>query len=728
MIAPVRTRGLVGGLCLAALLATAATYAPAGGPPRLPKRPPGTGAPTGPKRNLDYDITVSPGIGGFCRLGWFPVHVAIDAKRDFEGEIVAVLRGRQRGPALYETRRKVQLAAGSKKDYHLYLRHESPHIGTQQGVQIYLYDGRMVEGTSRFRNIRLVPKQHYLVCVVSDRPGLLRGIAGQNRRAKVNKSLLEGGYSREFKVAQPDLRELPDRSAGYTGVDFVVMYQTPLEVSKLSPDALDAIVDYARGGGVVVLASGDRDWFARRALQPLAPIRKLSAMPKKDSVRLLSMLGNRYGTGFGSRATGMSIHDLEVAGFAFDRGRGFSVGRCGLGTTLIWQLDPRDPSVRNWPGLYSLWADLGRQYYREKPRDDWGYGFGTSEQNNPVVRARVRVEQLNMAKERSVSAFLVVFIVVFYLVLVGPVNYFVLRRLDMRALSIVTIPLLSAVFVLITFAVGYISRGVTTVGRRVTVATIPSGAARASCVTCQSIFPSGSMLVDVGTDARGLVCPLLKPQMVGGQQEKAFAVMSDEGYVLERHPMRMWEMAFFEAVSSRRLGGSVRLHALVGAEGRLDGSFKMVNMSSVKLTDAFVVSSVAGGRYAWIGDVQKGKAYSGKVTRWQQVGGRRTIGRYRRAPGLTLRNALILWIKGDLKNALSHRAPQPEDGFADQAAGVIIKDPRLSNTRFAGRPGMLLFAKVERIDEFEPIRLDGGSVRGEAVNVLVVFAERGGAK
>ena len=61
-------------------------------------------------------------------------------------------------------------------------------------------------------------------------------------------------------------------------------------------------------------------------------------------------------------------------------------------------------------------------------------------------------------------------LVVAYLVLVGPVNYFVLRRLDMRALSIVTIPMLSAVFVLLNFAAGYLSRGVNTVGRRVTVA------------------------------------------------------------------------------------------------------------------------------------------------------------------------------------------------------------------------------------------------------------------
>jgi len=361
-----------------------------------------------------------------------------------------------------------------------------------------------------------------------------------------------------------------------------VLCEAPFGISKLSQPQLEAIVDYARGGGVVVLAASNRTWFEEEALRGLIPPPEVTAASRARAGSLLAGLESRYSKKFGKDTKSIVVHDFQVPGFVLDGRRGFAVGRCGLGTVLLWRLDPRYSAVRNWPGLYSLWADLGRRFHK-RPRDDYGSGFGAGygDETSPIAHARGRAQVLNLARERSVSALLVVFLVVFYLVLVGPVNYFVLRRLDMRALSIVTIPLLSAVFVLLTFAVGYISRGVTTVGRRVTVAVTISGADRAACVTSQSIFPSGSMLVEVGTDGRGLLAPLTK--QLSGQQQGAFSRQDEAGFVLERHPLRMWEMAHFHAESVRRLGGSVHLVALTDSRGREDGRYRLRNSSAVQL-------------------------------------------------------------------------------------------------------------------------------------------------
>jgi hypothetical protein len=689
-----------------------------------PASPAAAGTP-GPRaaRNPHYRIDFSPGMGsgGFCRVGWFPVHVAIEAKKSFDGELVAAFRTRDGGPVLYEVRRRIELAAGSKKDYHLYLRHESLTLGKQQGVEIYLDDGRKMEDTKEYKTVGLVSQTEYFVCVVSDKPGVLGNLDGKKASVKVAKRLLEGGFPRKFNVAQPDLRDLPDKAAGYNGVDFVVLYEPPLAAGKLSGDRLQAIVDYARGGGIVVLAARDRSWFSRAQLRKLAPLTGVTAASRGEASALLKKLASRYAKRFGMGAGGMNVHDFDAAGFRPDpRVPGMSFGHCGLGTVLLWQLDPKDPSVGQWVGLYPMWADLALRYYPGRPRDDYNSGFGYNQEGNPVNRARNRVEILDLSRDRSVSALLVVFLVVLYLVLVGPVNYFVLRRLDMRALSIVTIPVLSAVFVLMTFAVGYISRGVTTVGRRVTVATTISGSGRADCLTCQSVFPAGSMLVDVSTDASGLICPLTEPQ-ISGQQEKVFAVQGPEGYVLEDHPMRMWEMVHFESVSARQLGGAVRLVSLP------NGGYRLVNTSSVKLKDAFLISGMRGTKYAWIGDVEKGRTYSGRLVRWLQ-GGRRRVRRTGPAPALTRDDALVHWMRGELGGATVYPLPRRESDFAEQAARVIGRDPRLAPARLLGRPGMVLFAKVENLDEFEPLRLDGGAIRGEAVNVLVVFSERGASR
>ncbi len=695
----------------AVLLAAAAARAGAPAVKSLPHKP---------ARTRDYKLTVSAGLSRYCRMGWIPVHVAIEAGKSFEGDLVAVLRSGQRGAVLFEARREVNLAAGSKKDYHFYLLHDNPHASTPQ-VEVYLQRGRPLSDTRQSRQLNLVSRVKYLVCVVSEKPGVLRGIIGPNRMAVISGQQKGADYSREFMVSQPGLRQLPDRAAGYNGVDFLVLCDTPFKIGKLSQPQLEAIVDYARGGGVVVLASSDRKWFAKKALSELLPRPAVTAASRSEANALVGRLRTRYGI-FGLGAKGLAVHKFKAPGFRQDSLRGFSVGRCGSGTVLLWQLSPGDSAVSGWSGLYNLWADVGRQFYRSRPQEDYGSGFGvgSGDQNNPIAQARGRATNLNMAKGRAPAALLVVFLVVFYLVLVGPVNYFVLRRLDMRALSIVTIPLLSVVFVLLTFAVGYIYRGVTTVGRRVTVGLTSSGAGRATCVTSQSIFPSGSMLVEVSTDGRGLLAPLTKE--LSGQQQSSFTLQDESRFVLERHPMRMWEMAYFHGESVRRLGGSVRLVALPG------GRYQLRNESSVQLKDAFIVSSVTGGKYSWIGEVGKG-THTGQLLPWQKSGGPRAVrpGPNKAAPLLKLQDALVLWQRGELGKGVSYSVIPREGAFSDQAARVICNDLRLRVPTVRGRSRVLLFARIN--EELEPVRLDGRVLRGdETIDLLVVRAERGGAK
>jgi hypothetical protein len=331
-----------------------------------------------------------------------------------------------------------------------------------------------------------------------------------------------------------------------------------------------------------------------------------------------------------------------------------------------------------------------------------------------------------MATERMVPGILMVFMVVLYLVLVGPVNYFALRRLDMKALSIVTIPLLSAAFVLLNFAAGYISRGVVTAGRRVTVGLAASGSARADCCTWQGLFPAGSMLADVSVDGKGLVMPLTDPSatMTRSQQKEAYAVQSDERFALDRYAVSMWEMFYFEARSTRSLGGPVRLTALGG------GRFEVANSGSVPLKGCFVAAGLDGREFAWVGDLPPGASKQGSLARWGQfqfqgqARGTRvtpTTGSAAVAP-LQLKNALQLWLNGELRaDRTPYEVSSEETGFEANAAKIISGDPRLEESRLGGRNTLLLFARAG--EELESLRLDGSPIRGQSADVLVVRGE-----
>jgi hypothetical protein len=284
----------------------------------------------------------------------------------------------------------------------------------------------------------------------------------------------------------------------------------------------------------------------------------------------------------------------------------------------------------------------------------------------------------------------------------------------MRALSIVTVPLLAAVFVLLNFAVGYLSRGVITSARTVTVALASSGASRADCLTRQGVFPAGSMLADVSTDARGLVTPLHDPK--GMRQEQAFAAVNEERFTLERHPLRMWEMFYFQAESTRPLGGTVRLADLGG------GRFEVTNASAVARRACFVAAGPGGGDFAWVGDLPPNASRQGTLVRWSQ---KPDFAHNPGTPGapLSLRDALELWMHDGLGQATSYAPPREESGFAAQAAMVISGDPRLEPARLAHGSRMLLFARAG--EELEPLRLDGRRLGGQSADVLVVCAEPG---
>jgi len=280
---------------------------------------------------------------------------------------------------------------------------------------------------------------------------------------------------------------------------------------------------------------------------------------------------------------------------------------------------------------------------------------------------------------------------------------------------------------------------VTTVGRRLSVAVAYSGSSRAECVTSQSVFPAGSMLVDIGTDGRGLACPL-NEKVLGGQQEPAFATQGDTGYHLERHPLSMWRMAHFEAISSLRLGGAVTLESLPTGPGG-EERFQLQNRSAVDLENVFVYLPPPGNRYAWVGDLPKNmrQPYRGGMAAWQYSGTSVVGGR---APALPIETALALWFRGELSatRTVQSRGSR-EFPYADQARDVLLNDPRLvatslrgdysriRRTQSAAPPMLYMFAMAK--EEFEPLRLEGRQVRardGEARDVLVVVAELGAAR
>ena len=93
---------------------------------------------------------------------------------------------------------------------------------------------------------------------------------------------------------------------------------------------------------------------------------------------------------------------------------------------------------------------------------------------------------------------LVVTLVLSFVVVVGPLNYLLLRRRDKQLLLVLTVPALSALWTALILTTGYVTKGRSTVARRLTLLEVELGARAARPVPAR----------EVGRWARCVDCPI----------------------------------------------------------------------------------------------------------------------------------------------------------------------------------------------------------------------------
>jgi hypothetical protein len=139
----------------------------------------------------------------------------------------------------------------------------------------------------------------------------------------------------------------------------------------------------------------------------------------------------------------------------------------GHGTVTSLALDPGTTIFSAWAGARAFWSrfalDSGLPASLQAPFDQNASAsyqpFGQSYQIANVLR--------DLPGLSLPPTWLIGLVLLFFIILIGPVNYLVLRRLDRRELGWVTIPALT-----IVFALGIYGVGASTKGRSITVNTV----------------------------------------------------------------------------------------------------------------------------------------------------------------------------------------------------------------------------------------------------------------
>ena len=277
----------------------------------------------------------------------------------------------------------------------------------------------------------------------------------------------------------------PDRAIGLEGITHAIIRDYPLD--SLLPAQRAALLEWLQRGGLVVLYAGsNRDWLTTPAVQELAPV----TLGPSETLETIPEL---------EKAFGRFREKISFARHTFGNGDPFgeySGGavkfRNGRGTVIVLPYDLERAPFDSWPGTAQLrdWL-TGYSVYRDHNGDLIRQPRNPSEVDDMPRLARdlALIHRAATVDVNQLPPFLLLLTLTsLYLIAVGPVNFFVLKRLRMTVRLVFTIPAISAIFLGIVVASGYVLRGTSTVTFDVAVLEAQAGSGLAFEQHYLSIF------------------------------------------------------------------------------------------------------------------------------------------------------------------------------------------------------------------------------------------------
>lgn len=364
-------------------------------------------------------------LSGNARIGsWMAIQVhLVNNGPAVTGELR--LAGGTQGQTRFGT--AVDLPTQSDKRYVLYA--QPPAFGSQLEVILVDGDRKVVSTKVKFA---IHDATQLVVAVVAERP---EGIVG-------NLGLLPNPNQVAPLVMSLTPEDLPERVEAWGAIDRVVWQD--IDADRLSPAQLDALRGWVAGGGRLVIAGGTAGPKVLSALpDALLPYRPVTTMDV-PAASLSGILGALPGDAtdlpalsgqlIDGRALAMVGDQVVAAERAYGSGQ---VTLLGFDPTAAWIVDSK--------AAQGLW----RRFL--PARTSSGLSFAD---DSMLVSA---VSQLPSLALPPVGGLIV--LLAAYILLIGPVNYLILRRLDRREWAWLTMPILVVVFTLGAYGFGTALRG-----------------------------------------------------------------------------------------------------------------------------------------------------------------------------------------------------------------------------------------------------------------------------
>ncbi|MGH7764695.1 MAG: hypothetical protein ACREOM_09795 [Candidatus Dormibacteraceae bacterium] len=363
-------------------------------------------------------VTIQVGYGNTIKLSqWMPVVVNItnsgpplDGTLEIQAPNGFAGKGGPPGGSSAVYQRPISLATGSTKHFRSYVVEDQPGAISVQIVQ----NGRVIDSEQASGG---AAPSGLLAAVVSDQPATLDSLA----------SIQPGGPGPSvIHLAGPDL---PDSGLLLRAFDMVAF--DDFSTDTLTTAQRNALVDYVMSGGSILIGTGG-SWRKTVAGLPssIVPMQLTGSSTLGRSTVLGLPNGIEVATGTAAGATtwlGEKDRPLLVEKPV---GQGYAtLATFDWNSITGWSGMPdllRQVFVRSVPGLGSALSNAGFAGTG---------GISVATKGGTISQALGSLPSLDLPAWWLVGA-----LIVGYVLLVGPVNYFVLRRINRRALAWLTVP------------------------------------------------------------------------------------------------------------------------------------------------------------------------------------------------------------------------------------------------------------------------------------------------
>ena len=374
-------------------------------------------------------------LQGHARAGsWAAIEVTLqnDGPR-VEGELR--MDGGAQSNARYSM--AVRMETGSRQVYVLHA--QPPGFGRNVTVDL-VAGGQVLDSVSVAYLVH--DSTQLVVGVLAERPaGLVAQIALPVNAAGVAPA-----------IVPLTIADLPERAEGWAVMDRLVWQD--LDSNQLSTAQLESLRRWLAGGGRLIIVGGSAGIGTLSAFpDDILPFRPTATLDL-DPALLTGLIGQ----------VPQGATDLPGMSGALSRGRALATSGdrvvaadlgYGNGRVTILGFDPTTAWLAESDGIDSLW----RGVLPERSRDG-----SVLVEDSQLVQA---VYQLPSLALPPTSGLLV--IIGAYILIIGPLNYLILRRLDRRELAWITMPVLVLGFSAAAFAYGALLRGTDVVVNEVAI-------------------------------------------------------------------------------------------------------------------------------------------------------------------------------------------------------------------------------------------------------------------